>query len=284
MGSTLKTFFLLALLTVLLVVVGQLVGGQQGAIIAFVLAVVMNFGTYWFSDRIVLARYRAQELQPGQVQRLDAIIDRLVARTGMPRPRLYLIPETQPNAFATGRNPAHAAVAVTEGLMRAMDDEELEGVIAHELSHVRHRDILIGTVAATMAGAVTMIASMARWAAMFGGFGGRDEREGGGGALGLLFLMIVAPLAALIVQLAVSRSREYAADQGAATITGNPYGLARALRKLGQLSGRIPMDASPASAHMFIVSPLSGGAFMSLFSTHPPLEERIKRLLGGRSL
>ncbi len=284
MTNALKTTFLLAVLTALLVLIGGAFGGRSGMLIAFAFAALMNFGAYWFSDRMVLAQYRARELQPGELPRLDRIIDGLCGRAGLPRPRLFLIPEDQPNAFATGRNPAHAAVAVTEGILQLMTDEELEGVIAHELSHVRHRDILIGTVAATLAGAITMLASMARWGAMFGGFGGDRDREGGGGVLGLLVTAIFAPIAALLVQMAVSRSREYEADAGAAKMTGNPYGLARALKRLGEFTHRIPMDASPATAHMFIVSPLSGQSFATLFSTHPPLEERIKRLVGGAAL
>jgi heat shock protein HtpX len=285
MTNTLKTVFLLALLSVLVVFAGGMLGGKTGAIVALGFAALLNLGAYWFSDKIVLAQYGARAVEPGQLPRLESIVDRLCARSGLPRPRIYVIPGPQPNAFATGRNPAHAAVAVTEGLLQAMPDEELEGVVAHELAHVRHRDILIGSIAATMAGAVAMLASIARWGAMFGGVGGGDrDREGGGGAIGFLVMAIVGPIAAMMVQMAVSRSREYAADAGAAEMTGNPYGLARALRRLGQLSGRIPMDASPATAHMFIVSPLSGGGLLSLFSTHPPLEERIRRLVGEAAL
>ncbi len=282
MTNTLKTFVLLAILTALLVLAGDVLGGQGGALIALVFAALMNLGAYWFSDKLVLMQYRAKLVEPGQLPRVEAVIERLCARANLPRPRLYVIPEEQPNAFATGRNPGHAAVAVTEGIVKAMTDEELEGVLAHELSHVRHRDILIGSVAATLAGAITWIATMAKWGAIFGGFGGGDrDREGGGGLIGFLALAIVAPIAALMVQMAVSRSREYAADAGAAELTHNPHGLARALQRLGQLSGRIPMDASPATAHMFIVSPLHGSALLNLFSTHPPLEKRIARLIGG---
>ncbi|UCF66802.1 MAG: zinc metalloprotease HtpX [Acidobacteriota bacterium] len=281
MANSVKTVGLLAALTALVVLAGQLLSGTRGAVIALVIAAVMNFGAYWFSDKLVLMRYRARQVQPGTRPRLEGIIDRLVARAGLPRPKLFVIPEAQPNAFATGRNPRHAAVAVTQGLLELMDDEELEGVVAHELAHVKHRDILIGSIAATMAGAVMVLASMARWGALLGGYE-RDRRDGG--LLGLLAVAIVAPLAATMVQLAVSRSREFAADEGAARMAGHPHGLARALRKLGQLSGRIPMEASPASAHMFIVSPLSAReAFTRFFSTHPPLEERIRRLLGRMS-
>ena len=274
-----KTFGLLTILTLLVVVAGQLLGGTQGAVIAFVIAAVMNLGSYWFSDKLVLARYRSREVAHGQLPRLDAIVDRLVQRVGLPRPRMFVIPEAQPNAFATGRNPEHAAVAVTQGLLELMDDAELEGVVAHELAHVKHRDILISSIAATLAGAVMVLASMARWGAIFGGFD-RGSRNGGGGIVGLLAMAIVAPLAATVVQLAVSRSREFSADRGAAEMVGSPDGLARALQRLGQLSGRIPLDASPASAHMFIVAPLSGGSTIGRwFSTHPPLEQRIERLL-----
>lgn len=284
MTNTLKTFFLLAVLTALLVFFGGLLGGRGGAVIALVFAAFMNFGAYWFSDKIVLWQYGARAIEPGQLPRVEAIVERLCAQANLPRPRLYLIPQDQPNAFATGRNPQHAALAVTEGIVKVMTDEELEGVLAHELSHVRHRDILIGSIAATLAGAITWIATMAKWGAIFGGFGGSDRDREGGGVLGLLAMAIVAPIAALMVQMAVSRSREYAADAGAADLTKNPYGLARALQRLGQLSGRIPMDASPATAHMFIVSPLSGGSLLGLFSTHPPLQERIRRLIGGGQL
>ncbi len=284
MGNTLKTFALLGLLGALLVLAGNLLGGPRGALVALVLAAAMNFGAYWFSDRLVLARYRARELAPGENPRLERIVVNLAARAGIPRPRIYLLPAGQPNAFATGRDPEHAAVAVTAGLLELLDDDELEGVIGHELGHVVHRDILVGTIAATLAAAVMFLASMARWGLLLGGLGGRD-REEGGGLLGYLLLVLLAPLAATLVQLAVSRSREYAADEEAARLTGNPLGLARALAKIGGLVRRVPMDASPATAHMFIVSPLAGGdAIAKLFSTHPPIEERIRRLVGDRPL
>jgi len=278
--NTLKTVFLLGLLTGLIVVCGGLLGGRSGMLVALAFAALMNFGSYWFSDKIVLAMYRAKPASPQEAPRLHAIVDRLVARAGIPKPALFVIPDPSPNAFATGRNPSHAAVAVTTGIAELMSDEELEGVIAHELGHIRNRDILISSVAATIAGAITWLATMARWGAIFGGFGGRSDRDEGGGAIGLLFMAILAPIAAVVIQMAISRSREYAADAAGAEIAGNPYGLARALEKLGHATRRIPMDASPATSHMFIVNPLSGRALMNLFSTHPPLEERIRRLLG----
>jgi heat shock protein HtpX len=278
--NAMKTTLLLGLLTGLMVLVGQAMGGTSGAILALGLAAVMNLGAYWFSDKLVLARYRAHEVGPGDAPELHRIVEGLCARAGLPKPRLFVIPQEAPNAFATGRNPKHAAVAVTAGLLKMVDREEVEGVIAHELSHVKHRDILIGSIAATLAGAVALLASMARWGALLGGFGDRDR--GGGNVLTLLVTAIVAPLAAVIIQMAVSRSREYGADAGAAEMTGNPFGLARALKKLGVASGRIPMDATPATSHLFIVSPLSARSFGRLFSTHPPLEERIRRLTGGQ--
>ena len=276
----LKTAFLLALMTGLILAIGGFVGGRSGMTVALVFAAVMNFFSYWFSDKIVLAMYRAKPIGQADAPGLYAIVERLAARAGMPMPRLYLIDEDQPNAFATGRSPSHAAVAVTSGILRLMSDDELEGVLAHELSHVRNRDILISSVAATIAGAIAYLAHMAQWAAIFGGFGGRDDRDRGGGVLGLLVTALIAPIAATIIQLAISRSREFQADASGAELAGSPYGLANALEKLGKASGRIPMDANPATAHMFIVSPFSGQTMMKLFSTHPPLEERIRRLLG----
>jgi heat shock protein HtpX len=247
--------------------------------VALVFAAVMNLGAYWFSDKIVLKMYRAREVEPSQAPGLYQIVQRLAQKAGLPTPRVYVIQQESPNAFATGRNPEHAVVAVTQGILRLMNDEELEGVLAHELSHIRNRDMLIGSIAATLAGAVMMLANMARWAAVFGGVGGRDN-EDNGGVLGLLFMMFLAPIAALLIQMAISRNCEYKADASAAQITGSPYGLAHALEKLGKATQRIPMNANPATAHMFIVNPLSGRSLLKLFSTHPPLEDRIRRLLG----
>ena len=277
--NTLKSVFLMTLLTVLVVYVGYWVGGQGWMMIAFVFAVIMNFGSYWFSDKIVLAMYHAQEASRDQIPWLFDMIQDLTGRAGLPMPRIYVIPQEQPNAFATGRNPSHAAVAVTEGIMRTLSKEELRGVLSHELAHVQHRDILIGTIAATMAGAISMLANMAQWAMIFGGGSRSDSREGGSPIAGLV-MIIVAPIAALLIQLAISRSREYAADEGGAKISGDPISLAHALQKLTVRTEEIPMDASPATAHMFIVNPLSGGGLKSLFSTHPPIEERIARLEG----
>ena len=275
-SNYIKTALLLAALTGVMVLLGNWLGGRSGMVFALGLAAVMNFGSYWFSDKIVLKMYRARPVSPSDAPRLHAIVDRLVARAELPKPALYVLPQPAPNAFATGRNPSHAAVAVTAGLMEAMDDEEIEGVVAHELAHIKNRDILIGSIAATIAGAITMLATMARWGAMLGGFGGRNDRDGG--ILGLLVMTLVAPIAALVIQMAVSRSREYAADATGAHIAGSPHGLARALEKLGTYSKRIPMQSNPATSHMFIVKPLSRGGVMGLFSTHPPIEERIRRL------
>ena len=282
MGNTLKTTFLLAVLTVLFVLVGKAIGGQSGMVFAFGLAVVMNVGSYWFSDKIVLRMYKAREVTEAEAPQLHGMVRRLATAAGTPMPKVYIIPEESPNAFATGRNPAHAAVAVTDGIVRILSPEELEGVLAHEMAHVKNRDILIGTVAATLAGAIMMLSNMARFAAIFGG-GSRDDREGGGG-LELLVMAILAPLGAMLVQMAVSRSREYLADETGARFCGRPEALARALEKISGWSRQVPMDASPATAHMFILSPLSGGGLMSLFSTHPPVEKRIERLLALRGI
>jgi heat shock protein HtpX len=277
--NTMKTFLLMALMTILLVLVGRWIGGQGGMVMAFGLAIIMNFGSYWFSDKIVLRMYGAREVTRADQPELVSIVEELSGRAGLPMPRVYVIPNDQPNAFATGRDPAHAAVAVTQGIMHTLSKDELRGVLGHELAHVKHRDILIGTIAATMAGAVSMIANMAQWAMIFGG-GRSSSDEEGNNPLGGLLMIIVAPIAAMLIQMAISRSREFLADEGGAQIAGNPLSLANALRKLERKAEEIPMDASPATAHMFIVSPLSGRGLMTLFSTHPPMEERIARLEG----
>jgi heat shock protein HtpX len=279
MYNSLKTAVLLAAMTGLIILIGGHFGGQQGMVIAFVFAGMMNFGSYWFSDKIVLAMYGAKEVTPQEAPEIHAAVDELVARAGIPKPRVYVIDSDSPNAFATGRNPSHAAVAVTSGILRILNRDELKGVLGHELSHVRNRDILIGSVAATLAGVIMMLANMARWAAMFGGFSSRDDEGRGGGAIGLIAMSILAPLAAMLIQMAISRSREFIADDSGARLTGNPYALASALEKLQTASQRVPMqEAGTATAHMFIVNPLSGQSLMSLFSTHPPIEERVRRL------
>ncbi len=278
MSNGLKTTFLLGILSALLLGLGDLLGGASGLAVAFVFAAVMNLGSYWFSDKIVLRMYRAAEVGPGH--RLYGIVERLTSRAAMPMPKVYVIPEASPNAFATGRNPEHAAVAATEGILQVLTDPELEGVVAHELAHVRHRDILISSVAATIAAAIMMVARMAHFAALFGGYGGRDDRQGSN-PLALLATIIFAPFAAMLIQMAISRSREFAADAGGAALAGNPYGLADALRKIDAASKRLPLDANPATAHMFIVKPFTGAGILSLFSSHPPTEARIAALLGG---
>ncbi|MFQ5780605.1 MAG: zinc metalloprotease HtpX [Nitrospiria bacterium] len=279
--NALKTTFLMTLLTLLLVFAGQVLGGQSGAMLAFMFALVMNGVSYWFSDKIVLRMYRAQPVTEAEASMVYGIVADLAMRAKMPMPKVYLMNNPAPNAFATGRNPSHAAVAVTTGIVRMLSREELTGVLAHELSHVLHRDILIGSIAATVAGAISMLANMAQWAMIFGGFGGRsNDNRGGGGLFGTIIMMIVAPLAAMLIQMAISRSREFSADAGGAKLCGNPLWLAEALRKLQEGNRRIPMAASPATAHMFIVSPLRGGGMTSLFSTHPPMKERIARLEG----
>ena len=274
--NTFKTFLFMFALMLLFIWVGGAIGGRSGMTIALVLALLMNLGTYWFSDKIVLAMYRAREVTEAEAPGLYSIVRGLSQKAGLPMPRVYIIDADQPNAFATGRNPKHAAVAVTTGIMRILTDEELAGVIAHELAHIKHRDILISTIAATIAGAISYLAHMAQWALLFGGFS-RDDDEGGN-PIAALIIMIVAPLAAVIVQMAISRSREFAADAGGAKIAGNPRWLASALRKLEMASRRIPLNANPATSHLFIVNPLSGQSLMKLFSTHPPIEERIARL------
>jgi heat shock protein HtpX len=278
MTNVLRTTVLLAALTALFLVIGGAIGGNQGLFVAFVFALLMNFASYWFSDKIVLSIYGAREVSLNEAPDLYRLVQRLAQRAGIPMPRVYIIPSDAPNAFATGRNPQHGAVAVTEGILRTLDTDELAGVLAHELGHIRNRDTLIMTVAATLAGAITMLAHMAQWGAIFG-FGRRDEDDsGGGGMLSLLFMAILAPIAATLIQLAISRSREYFADSTGAAVAGSPSGLARALEKLHYASQRLPMDANPATAHLFIVNPLTGGSLMNLFSTHPPIEERIRRL------
>ncbi len=271
---------LLGLLSGVLLVIGQLLGGANGMLIAFIFAVVFNFGSYWFSDKIVLRMYNAQVVGPGH--RLYSSVERPSRQAGLPMPKVYIIPDSSPNAFATGRNPSHAAVAATEGILQVLSDAELDGVIAHELAHVKHRDILISSVAATMAAAIMFAANSAKWAMIFGGYGGRDDgRDRGNNPIALLATIILAPIAALLIQMAISRSREFAADAGGAQITGNPYGLADALRKIDAVSKRVPLDANPATAHMFIVKPFSGAGLMGLFSSHPPTEDRIRALVGG---
>lgn len=272
--NTLKTTLLLTLLTVLFIFIGNLLGGNSGMIFALVFAALLNLTAYWFSDKIVLKMYRAQAVTEAEAPRLVGVVRRGAQSAGLPMPKVYIIPNATPNAFATGRNPQHAAVAATEGILQMLNDDELEGVMAHELTHVKHRDTLISSVVATIAGAISMLANMAMWAGMFGG--GRDRERGNG--LGLLVMAIVAPLAAVLIQTAISRGREFMADEGGAKISRKPLALASALRKLHSANQRIPMQANPSTAHMFVVSPLSGGSMLSLFSTHPPMEQRIARL------
>jgi heat shock protein HtpX len=276
MGNTVKTALLLGALTGLLMLIGGLIGGRGGVYIAFIFALILNFGSYWFSDKIVLKMYKAQEVSETAVPDLYSIVRNLALKAALPMPRVYIIPEETANAFATGRNAEHAVVAVTEGIMRILNKEELEGVIAHELSHIKNGDMLIASIAATIAGAIGMLATMAQWAAIFGG--GHSDDDDHGGIIGLIAMAIFAPLAAIIIQMAISRSREYMADASGARITKNPYGLATALEKLTKASQLIPMNANPSTAHLFIVNPLTRKSLMNLFSTHPPLEERIARL------
>jgi heat shock protein HtpX len=274
--NTLKTTLLMGFLTVLLVTIGAALGGASGMALAFLLAGGMNFFSYWFSDKIVLKMYDAEEIEEGDDPRFYGMVRRLAERAGLPMPKVYVIQDDSPNAFATGRNPEHAAVAATTGIMRLLNDEELAGVMAHELGHVKNRDILISTLAATFAGAITYLAHMAQWAAMFGG--GRSDDDEGGGIFGTILMVILAPIAAMLVQMAISRSREYGADAAGAQISGNPLSLASALQKLEAGSQRVPLAANAATAHMFIVNPLTGAGLMSLFSTHPPIPERVHRL------
>jgi heat shock protein HtpX len=274
MANGLKTAVLLGLLSGMLLVIGEMAGGSQGLVMAFVFAAIMNIGSYWFSDKIVLSMYRARQVGPEHP--LHQLVARLVQRANLPMPKVYIIPDHSPNAFATGRNPSHAAVAATEGIMRVLSPEELEGVMAHELAHVKNRDILTSSVAATMAAAIMMLARMA----MFFG-GSRDDRDGGSNPIALLAMVILAPIAAFMIQMMISRSREFAADATGAQIAGTPYGLAQALRKIEAAAKGMPMDANPATAHMFIIKPFSGSGLWSLFSSHPPTEARIRALLGG---
>jgi heat shock protein HtpX len=284
MNNNMKTVFLLAGLTALMVLMGRLIGGQSGMMIGFIMALGMNFFSYWFSDKLVLRMYGAQEVEPSQAPELHQIVEELSREAGIPKPKVYVVPSESPNAFATGRNPEHGAVAVTEGIMRLLTATELRGVLAHEIGHIHNRDILIQTVAATLAGAIMIVADMARWGAILGG-GSRDSEEGGGGvgALGMIVMAILAPFAAMLIQMAISRSREYLADEAGARFSHNPESLARALEKLAYGVQAAPMAANPSTEPLFIVNPLTGGGMMSLFSTHPPIEERVARLRAMRS-
>jgi len=280
MGNTFKTAFLLTAMTLLLMLAGRAFGGQNGMLIALIFAAIMNFVSYFFSDKIALAMYRAQPVSREDLPRVYNIVERLSQKVGLPTPKVYVIPTDSPNAFATGRNPTHASVAVTQGILNLLNDDELEGVIAHELGHVRNRDILISSIAATIAGAITYLAHIAQWGMIFGGYGGdRDNRRGSG--IGALLMIFLAPFAAMLIQLAVSRSREYGADDTGAHWTGNPYALASALAKIDAYSRRVPLVATPSTAHLFIIQPFLGGmSFGNLFSTHPPTAKRIERLTG----
>ncbi|HXF14053.1 MAG TPA: zinc metalloprotease HtpX [Terriglobales bacterium] len=279
MGNTFKTAFLLTALTLLLLFIGRIFGGQNGMLIALVFAAVLNFVSYFYSDKIALSMYRAKPVTREELPRAYQVVERLTQKIGIPMPKMYVIPTDSPNAFATGRNPDHASVAVTQGILGLLNDEELEGVLAHELGHVRNRDILISSIAATVAGAITYLAEIARWGMIFGGYE-RDSNDRGGGGFGALLMLILAPIAAMLIQLAVSRSREYQADESGARYTGNPYALASALSKLDAYSKRLPLRATPSTAHLFIVQPFLGMNFGSMFSTHPPIAKRIERLTG----
>lgn len=279
MGNTFKTAFLLTALTLLLMLVGRAFGGQNGMLIALIFAAALNFVSYFFSDKIALSMYRARPVTREELPRAFQVVERLTQKIGIPMPKMYVIPTDSPNAFATGRNPNHASVAVTQGILGLLNDEELEGVLAHELGHVRNRDILISSIAATVAGAITYLAEIARWGMIFGGYE-RDRDDRGGGGFGALLMIFLAPVAAMLIQLAVSRSREYQADESGAHFTGNPYALASALAKLDAYSKRLPLQATPSTAHLFIVQPFLGMSFGNLFSTHPPIAKRIERLTG----
>jgi heat shock protein HtpX len=284
--NTFKTALLLTALTLCLVLLGEHYGGRNGMILAFVFAAGLNFFSYFYSDKLALTMYRAQPASREQLPRVYQVVERMTQRIGLPMPKIYVIPSDSPNAFATGRNPKHASVAVTQGILNLLNDDELEGVLAHELGHVRNRDILTSSIAATLAGAITMLARLGFWASIFTGGGGDSrDRDRGGGGMGGLFMLILAPIAATLIQLAISRSREYEADATGAQITGNPYALASALEKLDAYSKRLPLQASPSNAHLFIVQPLlSGRDFASLFATHPPIPKRIERLIGRSSV
>lgn len=276
--NQLRTWLLMSALMALLVFVGGLIGGRGGMILFFAFGLIVNAASYWFSDKIAVKMTRSREVSEDEAPELYAMVRKLTASAQIPMPKIFITPSEQPNAFATGRSPSKAVVAVTEGILRILSKEELEGVLAHEIAHVKNRDILIGSVAAAIAGAIMMISSIARWGLMFGGFGGSDEEDNGGGIIGLLIAVIIAPIAAMLVQMAISRSREFQADQSGANIAGNPSPLASALLKLESASQRVPMEVSPAAAHMFIVNPLSGRSLAGLFSTHPSTEQRVERL------
>lgn len=278
MKNILKTTFFLTFLTLLLIWLGGAIGGRGGLISAFIMAIAINFIAYWFSDKIVLRMYRARPLQKAEASGVYAIINRLAASAQIPIPKIYLVPSQTPNAFATGRNPENAVVAITQGIIKTLNEEELEGVLAHEIAHIKNRDILLQSIVATIAGAISMLAYMARWTAFFGGVGGRNNRRDSGNIIGVLAMTIIVPIVAMIVQLAISRTREYAADSSGALISHKPLALANALAKLSDVNNRMPMPAEQSTAHMFIVNPLKGGGLRNLFSTHPPMEERIKRL------
>jgi heat shock protein HtpX len=285
MGNTAKTAFLLTLLTVLLIWIGGHFGGRNGLIIGFLFAAGMNFFTYFYSDKLALKMYRARPVTREELPRAYAVVERMTQKMGIPMPKMYVIPTDSPNAFATGRNPKHASVAMTQGILALLNDEELEGVLAHELGHVQNRDILTSSIAATLAGAITLIARMGYWASLFGGYGGGSDSRDRNGGLSALFMLILAPIAAMLIQLAVSRSREYEADATGARTTGNPYALASALEKIDAYSKRLPLPASPTTAHLFIAQPFTGREmFANLFSTHPPMAKRIERLIGRRSV